>query len=146
LGEIKVKEAMHKSPVVVYRHTKLSEALDLMNKYDIMRLPVLDERRDLVGIVTRSDVIRGISKELFFRVLKARPEEIEKLRLKIETDIDEILKIVERRGSISIGEIKKKLMLPEDKIEEWGKILEKHNLIELFYPPIGKLELRKKVK
>lgn len=143
LKEIKIEQVMHKNPLSVYENTKLSDAADLMNKYDIARLPVLDEKRDIVGILTRSDIIRGVSKELLFRILKRRPEEEVWLR-KIETDIDEILRIVDRRGSIGVGEIQQKLMIPEDKIEEWGKILEKHNLLEMYYPPIGKPEFRKK--
>lgn len=143
LSEIKVEELMHKSPVFVYEYTNLSDAIDSMNKYDITRLPVLNERRELIGIMTRSDVMRSISKKLLFKLLE-KPE-AERI-MKVETDIDEILQIVERKGSISLGEIKKKLMLPEDKIEEWGKILERHNLIEMFYPPIGKPEFRKKIK
>jgi CBS domain-containing protein len=146
LSEIKVEEAMHKNPVFVYEYSKLSEVVDLMNKYDITRVPVLNEKRDIVGIITRTDMIRGISKELLFRILKKKPREIERLRLKIETDIDELLKIVEKKGSISVSEIKEKLILPEEKIEEWGKILEKHNLVEVFYPPIGKPRLRKMIK
>ncbi len=143
LSEIKVEEVMHKNPVFVYEYTKLSEAADVMNKFDITRLPVLNERRDLVGIITRSDMMRGISKELLFKLLEKH--EVERV-LKVETDIDEILQVVERKGSIGMAEMKKKLMLPEDKIEEWGKILERHDLIELFYPPIGKPEFRKKIK
>ena len=64
---------------------------------------------------------------------------------KIETDIDSVLKIVEKRGSIDIDMIKKELMIPEDKIEEWAKILEKHELLELHYPTFGKPKLRKKL-
>jgi len=146
LGEIKVEQAMNRNSVTVNEYTSLAQAADLMNKYDVTRLPVLDERRNIVGILTRSDIIRGISKEILFRVLRRRPEEIAKLRLKIETDIDEILRIVERKGLISVEEIQKKLNIPEDKIEEWGKVLEKHDLVEVFYPPIGKPELRKKPK
>jgi len=143
LSEIKVQEVMHKNPLLASEYTKLSEAADLMNKNDVTRLPVLNDRRELVGIITRADIIRGISKELLFKILEGR--EIERIT-KVETDIDEILKIVERRGAIGLGEIQKRLTLPEDKIEEWGKILEKHNLIELFYPPIGKPEFRKKIE
>jgi hypothetical protein len=43
-----------------------------------------------------------------------------------------------------MNESHQKLTIPEDKIEEWGKILEKHNLVEMYYPPIGKPEFRKK--
>jgi CBS domain-containing protein len=145
LTELKVGEFMHSNPVYVYEYTKLSDATDLMNKHDITRLPVLDDKRKIVGIVTRSDIIRGVAKELLYRILRRKPVE-ERVRLKIDTDIDEVLKIVDRKGSIDIDDVKKRLLLPEDKIEEWGKILESHNLLELFYPPIGKPKLRKKIK
>ncbi|MBI2084720.1 MAG: CBS domain-containing protein [Candidatus Aenigmarchaeota archaeon] len=143
LSEMKVEDVMHKNPVFVYEYTKLSEATDLINEHDITRLPVLNEKRHLVGILTKSDIMRGVSKELLFKILEKR--ELERI-LKVETDIDEILKIVERKGSIGVSEIKKRLILPEDKIEEWGKVLEKHNLLEMFYPPLGKPEFRKKIK
>jgi CBS domain-containing protein len=143
LTVVKVSDVMHRSPVFVYEYTKLSDAADLMNKHDITRLIVLDDKKKIVGIVARSDIIRGVAKELLYRILKKKEDE--KVR-KIDTDIDEVLNIVERKGSIDIDEIKKKLMLPEDKIEEWGKILESHGLLELFYPAVGKPKLRKKIK
>jgi len=144
LAELKVGEIMHRDPVFVYEYTKLSDAIDMMNNNNINKLPVLNEKRDIVGIIARRDVIRGISRELLFRVLKRKPEE--RIRLKVETDIDEILKAVERKGSIGVDEIQQKLVIPEDKVEEWGKVLEKHNLLEVFYPPFGKPEFRKKLK
>lgn len=142
LGEIKVESVMHRNPITVHEYTKLSEVADLMNKYEITRLPVLDERRELTGILSRSDIMRTVSKKLLFGLLEKH--EAEKV-MKVDTDIDEILQIVERRGSIRMDEIQKRLTIPEDKIEEWGKILERHNLIEMFYPPIGKPEFRKKI-
>lgn len=146
LQEVKVGEVMHRKAISVHEYTKLSGAIDLMNRNNITRLPVLNEKQNLVGIITRSNIIHGISKELLLRILAGKPGEMEKVRMKIDTEIDDILEIVEKKGSINIGEIRQKLMLPEDKIEEWGKILEKHDLIELFYPPIGKPEFRKKLK
>lgn len=146
LSELKVEDAMHKNPLSVHEYTTLSEIIDLMNRYDVRRVPVLDDKRNVVGIIARSDIVNGISKELLFKILRKRPEEIEKIRLKIETDIDEILKMVHRKGSVSIDKIRERLMLPEDKIEEWGKILEEHGLLEIFYPAIGKPVLRRKLK
>ncbi|HDD71437.1 MAG TPA: CBS domain-containing protein [Candidatus Aenigmarchaeota archaeon] len=141
LRDIKVREVMNKKPIAIYVKSKVSKAADLMNKYDISRLPVINERGELVGIVTKKDIIKGISKDFLVRVIK----EPEKLGVEfIETDLDEILKIVEREGSVSIDEIKKRLEIPEEKIEEWGRILEKHNLIEVYYPPVGKPIFKKK--
>ncbi len=141
LRDIKVREAMNKKPIAIYVKSKVSKAADLMNKYDISRLPVINERGELVGIVTKKDIIKGISKDFLVRVIK----EPEKLGVEfIETELDEILKIVEREGSVSIDEIKKRVEIPEEKIEEWGRILEKHNLIEVYYPPVGKPIFKKK--
>lgn len=145
LNEYRVSEAMHKKPIFVQEYTKLSEAADLMNKHDITRLPVLNERREIVGVLSRSDIVRAVSKEILLRMLKKRPP-LRVVPAKIETDIDDVLKIVERKGAISIDEVKKRLMLSEDKIDEWGKILEKHELLELHYPTFGKPKLRKKLK
>ncbi len=142
LGEIKVEGVMHRNPITVREYTKLSEVADLMNKYGITQIPVLDERRELTGVLSRSDIMRAVSKKLLFKLLQKH--EVQEV-MKVDTDIDEILQIVERRGSIGMDEIQKRLTIPEDKIEEWGKILERHNLIEMFYPPIGKPEFRKKI-
>lgn len=146
LQEVKVEEVMHRKPISIHEYTKLSNTIALMNKHDITRLPVVNEKQNLVGIITRGDVVREISKELLIRILPRKLGEIEKAGMKIDTEIDDILTIVEGRGSINIEEIGQKLMLPEDKIEEWGKTLEKHGLIELVYPTVGKPEFRKKLK
>jgi len=140
LKYIKVSEAMSKSPIAIYEKAKVSKAADLMNKYDISRLPVINERGELVGIVTKKDIIKGLSKDFLIRVIKEPEKQLEF----VETYLDEILKIVEREGSISVEEIRKRMDIPESKIEEWGKILEKHNLIEIVYPPIGKPIFKKK--
>ncbi|MEM5790685.1 MAG: CBS domain-containing protein [Candidatus Aenigmatarchaeota archaeon] len=140
LKYIKVSEAMNKKPIAIYEKAKVSRAADLMNKYDISRLPVINESGELVGIVTKKDIIKGISKDFLVRVIKEPEKQLEF----VETYLDEILKIVEREGSVSIDEIRKRLEIPENKIEEWGKVLEKHNLIEVYYPPVGKPVFRKK--
>lgn len=140
LKYIKVSEAMNKNPIAIYEKAKVSRAADLMNKYDISRLPVINESGELVGIVTKKDIIKGISKDFLVRVIKEPEKQLEF----VETYLDEILKIVEREGSVSIDEIRKRLEIPESKIEEWGKVLEKHNLIEVYYPPVGKPVFKKK--
>lgn len=145
LVEFKVEEYMHRNPVSTYQYSRLSSAIDLMNKHDITRLPVLDDKRKIIGIVTRNDALRGIAKELLYRILKKKPMK-DRVRLRIDTDIDQVLKLVEKKGSIDIDEVKRILTLPEDKIEEWGKILERHGLLELFYPAVGRPKLRKVVK
>ncbi len=142
LKETKVEEIMKKGPLTVLEHTPIHEINDMINKHGAARVTVVDDRRDVAGIITRGDMVRGISKEMLMKIIK--PREIEKSE--IDTDVDDVLEIVDRRGTITIEEIKQKLNLPENKIEEWGRMLEKHSLIEIFYPPIGRPSFRKRVK
>ena len=41
------------------------------------------------------------------------------------------------KGSISLEEISKKFGIDKALTEEWAKILEEHNLVELHYPILG---------
>lgn len=58
LEEIKVKEIMSRSPIVVEGKTTLAEASKIMEDAHIHRLPVV-ERGELVGTVTRHDLLRA---------------------------------------------------------------------------------------
>ena len=55
----------------------------------------------------------------------------------IKTDVDKLYELVRERGIIKMNVASKKLGIEEDQIEEWGRILEDHNLIKLHYPPVG---------
>jgi len=149
LGDMRVEEIMNKYPININENATLSETVNLMNRHEIHRLPVLNEKNQLVGIVTRMDVIREISKELpelpLVAVKEKRGVKLEKVETKrrVETTIDKLLEILDEK-SMSIEELEKKLDVPEKQIEKWGKILEEYGLIEVIYPPIGKPILRKK--
>ena len=62
IGRRTVKEVMSKEVVTVESDTHLNEAIVKMVRTGISRLPVVD-KRELVGIVTRGDLIRGLAKE-----------------------------------------------------------------------------------
>jgi H+/Cl- antiporter ClcA/predicted transcriptional regulator len=57
----KVRELVHKAPVVAFDDNSLRDAADLMLHHDIGRLPVVNraEPRKVVGFLTRSDLIRA---------------------------------------------------------------------------------------
>jgi tRNA nucleotidyltransferase (CCA-adding enzyme) len=61
LGHAPVKAFMQKKVVYVHPNTPIEQLLDVMTKHDIGRLPVMDHGV-IVGIVTRSDVIRVLHK------------------------------------------------------------------------------------
>jgi len=62
IGHRPVKEVMSKEVVAIESDTPLNEAIVKMVRKGISRLPVVD-KHELVGIVTRGDVIRGLAKE-----------------------------------------------------------------------------------
>ncbi len=61
--EVSVDEIMARNPITVKANASLSDVLYLLNRYQLSRLPVLQDSR-LVGIITRTDIIRVEVNEL----------------------------------------------------------------------------------
>jgi len=55
----------------------------------------------------------------------------------LETDIDELYEMVKKKGLVKIKSAAKRFRLKREQIEEWGRILEEHDLATLHYPPFG---------
>ena len=145
LEDHKISDVMRKKVHYVKRYTKISEAADIMNKNDINLLPVIDDKKRIIGIVSRGDIVRVVSKELLTKMLQER-RKVGKGIVKIETDIDSLLDLIEKEGSINMFDAHERLQVSEEHVEEWAKILEKEELIEIFYPAFGSPVLRKKLK
>lgn len=143
LKEARVSDIMKRSIITVREHTPIHEVNFLMNKHDIARVFVVDENRHVVGIVTRADMVKGISEEMLTRVAE-KEREVEKTH--VQTGVDQILETVESKGSMSVDQLSKRLAIPAAKVEEWGDVLEKHGLVEVIYPPVGRPVLRKKAR
>jgi CBS domain-containing protein len=123
LKTMKVKDLM-KKPITIYFKSSIEKAASMMKKYSINRLIVVDKNKKMVGIISKTDLVKGASKVI--------------VKKRIETTIDEVLKIIEEKGSITIDEIAKKFHVDVSVIEEWAKILEEHRLASINYPIIGK--------
>jgi len=121
LSKVKVFEVM-KKPICITDDAPIQKAKRLMDKFKIRRLLVIDKEKRLVGIITRTDLLKGESKE--------------KIREKIYTKIDEMVRMIEREN-LDISTISKRLGVPENLVEEWAKILEENGLIEINYRAIG---------
>jgi chloride channel protein, CIC family len=61
--ETLLKEIMTPRPITVKANTALSDVLYLLNRYQLSRLPVTESNK-LVGIITRTDIIRSEVKQL----------------------------------------------------------------------------------
>jgi len=128
-----VKDIMKKSVFSINEDGDVSKAIKIMNEKDVNRLPVVDKKGNLVGILTRGDVVRVFSKSLGSWLLLEK-----KAPIILETDVDKLLKIIEEKGTVTTEELAKILKVEEEKVEEWGRILEEHGLIKMEYPPLGK--------
>jgi CBS domain-containing protein len=57
-----VKEMMSQPALTIQESATLQEAIDAMAEHKVNRLPVVDGKKRLVGIVTRSDIVHQLSK------------------------------------------------------------------------------------
>jgi len=137
MQNLKVSDVMSRIIYSIKEEDDVAVAIKMMNEKDINRLPVVNEKNNLVGILTRGDVMRVFAKSLGSWLLLEKKEPII-----LETDVDKLLKIIEEKGSITTDALAKVLNVSEDKVEEWGRTLEEHGLIKLEYPPFGKPKLK----
>ena len=61
--------------------------------------------------------------------------------MKIETPIDELVKLLQERKKLSINKAASILGVETSKVEEWVKILEENGFVELIYPALGKPQI-----
>ncbi len=60
LRKLKVVDLMTAPAIAVFENTPLSGIINLLNKGSINRLPVKERNNRLIGIITRSDIIKAI--------------------------------------------------------------------------------------
>jgi len=59
LAEIKVKEIMTKNPMTIGADETVERAAVIMLEHKVSGLPVLNKKKELVGVITQSDVFRA---------------------------------------------------------------------------------------
>ena len=57
-----VKDLMFESVITIQETTTLQEMLNIMSDKQITRLPVVDKKNELVGIITRTDIVHQLAK------------------------------------------------------------------------------------
>ncbi len=57
-----VKDIMTTDVVTIMHSATLSDAINIMSEREVGRLPIVGEKGDLVGIVTRKDIVHEIAK------------------------------------------------------------------------------------
>ncbi len=67
-----VKEVMSPYPITVEENTSIDEIITLMDKYGVMMVPVVQKDGRLIGICSRSDILREILNERFVTMGRKR--------------------------------------------------------------------------
>ncbi len=55
-----ISEVMSKPLITINQNSSIKEVTDLMQKNDIRRLPIVDNKGKLVGIITAKDILRSL--------------------------------------------------------------------------------------
>ncbi len=66
LSKMKVRDAMITDVITVTPDTTIEEASALVEKHKVGTLPVIDERKNMVGIITRTDLLHLMAQVLGF--------------------------------------------------------------------------------
>ena len=105
-----------------------------------------------------ADFVQLLAKEGFVEIEELKPVEkreyrkdpakelkdhIEGPQVSQGKSIERLFELVSTAGRIRVDEAARKLNVHEVQIEEWGKILEDHDLVIMKKSPTGKLELAK---
>jgi CBS domain-containing protein len=57
---LKVREVMSSPPVTVRKETPMLEVANILDQFNINRVPVSDDNNRLVGIIARSDLVQAM--------------------------------------------------------------------------------------
>ena len=62
-GGSTVSDVMSKPPIAAKHDNKVADAACLMLKHKVHRIPIVDSKAQLVGIVTRTDIFTALANE-----------------------------------------------------------------------------------
>jgi CBS domain-containing protein len=108
----KVEEVMTRSVHTIDEDTPLSEAVDLMERHRIKRLPVLRDHQ-LVGIVSRANLLHALAS--LAREIKATPADDAAIRERLLAELN-------RQSWAQLGLIN--VVVCNGTVELWGTILD----------------------
>ncbi len=117
----------------VNKEDSLSKAILIMHLHNSGCVAVMNHK-EVVGVVTRSGILNKMARNIFSTKNEGVVGNI------IETKVDKLLDLL-RKKETNMKELKEKLNLDEEKIEEWLEILEDHDLIKYKKSLFGKISV-----
>jgi hypothetical protein len=122
---------------------ELDEKIEMKEKNESDKKPEEGEEPLEIGKEPDKKTRAEENDEIGKKEPKKKPEEEDNF---LETDVDKLYQIVKNENFIKISDAAKRFNLPKEKIEEWGNILESHELIKMHYPAFGEPILILKAK
>jgi CBS domain-containing protein len=61
IKDISTEEIMTKNPITVNEDTNINDIIDILETKHFIRVPVVDKNGKLVGIVSRRDILKGVT-------------------------------------------------------------------------------------
>ncbi len=99
---------------------------------------------DVISIVIkRSREKTHLKKEQKYQLVDITQVQLRPL-VGYETYFDLLMELIEKNNALSVSQVSLIFKITKEKAEEWGRILEEHGLIEVFYPVFSEPQLRKK--
>ncbi len=93
----------------------------------------------LKKILKRRSLVSQVVEEQHVEQIKTALEHYEG---QYETDLDKLYALVQERGALKVNEVAHAFNISKEEAEEWGKILRDQNLVEVYYPTVGDMEIR----
>ncbi len=62
LEEVKAEEIMTEHPISIVEYATSGDVIRLLQEKHLLRVPVVDEKGELVGVVSRKDILQGYLK------------------------------------------------------------------------------------
>jgi CBS domain-containing protein len=73
LSTILAKEIMTPDPVTVHEYVSVEDVIDLMDKFGVMMIPVVDKKDGrLIGVCSRYDILKEILNQKFVTIGRTR--------------------------------------------------------------------------
>ncbi len=135
-----VENLLKKENKLKFKEDSLKQQIEEM----VRQTSLLEEKED--SLRKKGVIIPTAHKEAFAKI-KKEPEPIITPAAKskgYETDFDMLVNVVNQRGRIKLSEAAQTFKVSLKHIEEWGRILEEHDLLKVHYPAFGEAELVKK--
>ncbi|AEH07094.1 CBS domain-containing protein [Methanothermococcus okinawensis] len=128
-------ESVMKKPIVVNQNNDVREVIKLFRKYKISGAPVIDDDRNLVGIISESDIIKTLTThDDRFDIILPSPFDLIELPLKTTLKIEEFREDIEKALKTKVKDVMTKDVItvsPDTPINEAAEIMIKHKIKRL---------------